>query len=147
MTTEVEKARAVLDDLYREHGEITPALVVEAARPADSPIHGQFEWDDAKAAARHRHDQARRLIRKVRITYAQDEEGRDVSVRAFVSVPRRGDDQHGRAYRPTEEVLQDPIARALLLREFQRDWLAFRARYEHLAEFWDLVRPDSEQAG
>lgn len=139
-------AREVLTSLVEEYGELTPELVVDAARPADSPIHSQFEWDDSIAAEAHRRDQARRLIRKVKIVYGTDPEGRDKTVRAFVST--RGPGDRKPAYRPTEEVLQDPIARALLLREFERDWKQFRARYEHLAEFWDVIRPDGEaQAG
>jgi hypothetical protein len=136
------QAREVLDHLLEEYGELTPAMVVEAARPEDSPIHGHFEWDDDVAAEAHRRDQARRLIRKVKVVYGVDEEGREKTVRAFVSA--RQEPKGPRAYRPTEEVLQNPIARQLLLREFERDWLQFRARYEHLAEFWQVIRPDGE---
>jgi hypothetical protein len=137
--------REVLEDLIEEYGELTPELVVEVARPADSPIHSHFEWDDSIAAELHRRGQARQLIRKVKVVYATDPEGRDRTQRAFVSVRPAGSPK--RVYQRTEEVLQDPIARQLLLREFERDWLRFKARYEHLQEFWNLIRPDSEQAG
>lgn len=143
--TSTEVVQEVLEGLLEEHGEITPELVVDAARPADSPIHSQFEWDDSVAAEAHRRGQARKLIRKVRVVYGVDPEGRDKSVRAFVSV--RQPDTPRPSYRPTEEVLQDPISRALLLREFQRDWLRFKARWEHVQEFWDVIRPDKEETG
>ena len=48
-------------------GRLTPELVVEAARDPASPLHSHFEWDDPKAAAAHRLDQARTLIRSVKI--------------------------------------------------------------------------------
>lgn len=41
----------------------SPSDVVEAARNARSPIHGRFEWDDAKAAHQHRLKQARQILR------------------------------------------------------------------------------------
>lgn len=51
----------------RNGGRLTPELVVEAARDPASPLHSHFEWDDPKAAAAHRLDQARTLIRSVKI--------------------------------------------------------------------------------
>lgn len=48
-------------------GKLTPADVVDAARPEDAPLHPVFEWDDAEAAEAHRRWQARLLIRSVRI--------------------------------------------------------------------------------
>jgi len=49
-------------------GILTPEAVVEDARDPDSPLHGEFNWDDASAAHQHRLDQARALIRSVRVT-------------------------------------------------------------------------------
>ena len=40
--------------LATEHGELTNKIVVDAARSPDSPLHGLFEWDNAKAAAAYR---------------------------------------------------------------------------------------------
>jgi hypothetical protein len=48
-------------------GRLTPEAVVEDARDSRSPLHSQFEWDDAKAAHHHRLDRARELIRSVRV--------------------------------------------------------------------------------
>jgi hypothetical protein len=44
-----------LERLAAEHGdELTEEIVVEAARSPDSYLHSLFEWDDAKAARKHR---------------------------------------------------------------------------------------------
>jgi hypothetical protein len=43
-----------LERLAAEHGELTEQLIVDAARSPDSLLHSLFEWDDAKAAAKHR---------------------------------------------------------------------------------------------
>jgi hypothetical protein len=45
-------------------GRLTPEEVVEHARDPDCPGHGFFEWDDSKAAHKHRLDQARELLAK-----------------------------------------------------------------------------------
>lgn len=45
-------------------GRLTPEQVVEQARDPESPGHGFFEWDDDKAAHKHRIEQARELLAK-----------------------------------------------------------------------------------
>jgi hypothetical protein len=47
-------------------GVLTPELVVKAAENPLSPLHGAFEWDDAKLAHQHRLFIARKLIAQVR---------------------------------------------------------------------------------
>lgn len=42
----------------RGGGVISPAAVVEDARPKDSPLHPAFEWCDAAAAKRYREEGA-----------------------------------------------------------------------------------------
>ena len=56
-----------LERISKEHGEVTPPLVVDEARPEESPIHDVFEWDDYVAAEHHREHQARQLIRSIQV--------------------------------------------------------------------------------
>lgn len=56
-----------LEVLYRQHGGLTPSLVVEDARDPESPLHSHFEWEDSVAAERYRHTQARRLLASVEV--------------------------------------------------------------------------------
>lgn len=46
---------------------LTPETVVEAARDPRSPLHSQFEWDDGAAGEAYRLQQARALIKRVRV--------------------------------------------------------------------------------
>lgn len=62
-----EEAIAELKALEDRRGRLTPQQVVETAEPDNSPLHGFFEWDDAKAGAAYRIEQARELIRRVKI--------------------------------------------------------------------------------
>jgi hypothetical protein len=65
------EAKQSVDDrireLYKDHGRITPDIVIEDARNPDSPLHDQFEWNVEAAAMEAWRDTARRLIRSVRI--------------------------------------------------------------------------------
>ena len=69
---------------HRNDGDLTPAQIVEDARPPESLLHPCFEWDDTKAADSYRLSQAGYLVRAIVTPYGEDEE-EDV-VRAFVSI-------------------------------------------------------------
>ena len=70
-------------------GRITAPAVLDAARPASSPIHDCFDWYDSEAAEKWRLEQARELIRRVKIELVYQE----VSVRTvkYVADPARSD--------------------------------------------------------
>lgn len=128
-----------LQAIYDGRGELTPALVVDEARPEDHPLHNRFEWDDAKAGEAWRREQAAQLIRSVKIIYAKTRKG-PKDVRAYTAV--RGEQSHQANYMPTEEALADDFTRQLILRDMKREWQAFKRRYEHMAEFAELILSD-----
>lgn len=132
-----------LQAVHDEHGELTPALVVNAARAKTHPLHDRFTWDNRAAGEQWRRHQAAELIRSVRLTYreaTEDEKAR--SVRAFHAV--RG--PAGHAYQPAEAVAADPFTRQLVLADMEREWKALRRRYEAFSEFVQMVRADVEEA-
>jgi hypothetical protein len=73
MTPVLASAREVveqeLDRLTRlGGGTLPPVDVVNSARSPKSPLHRYFEWNDAIAGEAYRLDQARMLIRSVRVS-------------------------------------------------------------------------------
>lgn len=64
-----EEIATALQELQDDQGRLTPAIVVEAARNPESPLHSEFIWDDAKAAERQRLDKARALLR-IKVNYS-----------------------------------------------------------------------------
>ena len=61
-----EQVKAILSQLEAAGTLTADTLVAIAADPA-SPLHAHFEWDDAVAAHRHRQEQARVLIRSIKM--------------------------------------------------------------------------------
>lgn len=61
------EVRARLAMLENEHGQITPAMVVEDAKQKDSPLHGLFDWNVKSAAMKYWIHQARTIIHSVRL--------------------------------------------------------------------------------
>jgi hypothetical protein len=131
--------RDQLQKVYDEHGMLTPKLVVDLARDPDHELHSRFEWDDSVAAEKYRQEQARDLIRKVRVVYREgDEKNPPQTIRAYHSVP----DGDGYAYRSTDEVVHDPLLTKMLLAQMERDWKDLHRRWAHMGEFIEMVRKD-----
>lgn len=127
----LEKITATAD------GKLTPHAVVEAARNQRHPLHKFFEWDDAVAAEAYRVDQAREIIRIVRVEDADAEDG---NVRAFLSIS----DRSGTSYRRVGDVKSSVELQAIILRQAERDLEAFERRYRELKDVCDVVRTARE---
>lgn len=116
----------------KDKRQVTPAQVVEAARPRKSPLHPAFEWDDSVAAERYRQDQARYMLRSL-VTLVEPTPGEPVEVRAFVTFEAK----EAPGYMPVTVVMADGKLRRLVverawaeLREWQRRYRA----YDELAD-------------
>jgi len=117
MSTSVWKGRKTIVEkeltrIYERDGVITPTAVIEEATDPDSPLHDYFDWDNESAAYKWRIDQARRLIREVRID--NGEEGKaDISPPVFVHVGTAG------GYLPTAVVVKNEMLLSSAIRELK----------------------------
>lgn len=134
--------REHLQDLYDKNHQLTPELVVKTAKPKTHPLHAHFEWDDAAAGDAWRRHQAAEMIRSVRIVYQEDDDTMK-SVRAYHAVRTpSGDSVYSRA----EDIAGDPLVRAMVLRDMEREWKAMKRRYGNFQEFLDLITAEVEAA-
>lgn len=115
-------------------GELVPEQIVNAARPADSPLHPAFEWDDGIAAERYRKHQARDLIGAL-VTVIPEQKVSSEPIRAFVSVRREGE---GNSYVPIRTAMTDPQLRDQILARAMRELVAWRDRHKELNELAHL---------
>lgn len=112
-----------LIDLYQQHGQLTPELVVADARSKDSPLHDLFEWDVQKASELHWHDTARALIRNVRVTVVHEE--RVLAAPYFVRNPSLPNAQQG--YVSVQRLRSNAdLARQAVMAECDRAIAAFK---------------------
>ena len=65
-------------------GAAKPKQIVDLARPANSPLHSMFEWDDDAAAEKYRLAQARNHLNHLEIVVTI--KGKPEGTRAFHSV-------------------------------------------------------------
>jgi len=128
----------VIESIEKEEGEVTAAALVEVARPDDSPMHPAFEWEDKVAAESYRRDQARHLIRSVRVLKGSEVE----QTPAFVRVKLTGDGEQRSVYIRTARAMSDEELRGQVLLEALTQLKAFRRRYEGLAALkplWEVM--------
>jgi hypothetical protein len=115
-------------------GRITPDAVVRDAKDIKSPLHDQFTWDDAEAAQQWRLEQARQLIRSVRVEIQT--QTRTVSTVRYVRDPSAGEQQ---GYVEVSKLRTErDLARDALKHEL-RVALAWADRAHKLAEVLDLA--------
>lgn len=114
MLDEVKQALTALETANK--GLLRPEDVVEAARPRDSVLHPLFTWNNAAAAEQHRLNEARALIRMVRVEMVVNRV--IIEVPYYVRDPTLGKTQ---GYRSLGRLRNDEdIARETVLAEFQR---------------------------
>ena len=126
-------------------GALTPEAVKEAARPKDHPLHSViFDKPVKEAAEAYYTARAHQVIRIARIRFPTIDPQDRRTIRAFQAVRSSEGDTPQYVYEPTEEVVLDPVAMEMLLREMERDWRQLKTRYEHLEEFRAMVARELE---
>jgi hypothetical protein len=84
-------------------GTPTASEILEAATPADAPLHPAFEWDDSEAAHQYRLNQAREIPRCLQVEITPAAGAGEVRVMpAFVNLPPAGGSR-------SEGVYVDPL--------------------------------------
>ena len=120
----VEQVLYALADVH--DGRLTPAIVVAAAVDPASPLHDKFTWDDSKAAIKHRENEARALIRTVRVEFRT--ETFTFTAPAFVREPGLG---RAPGYISTGKLKSDEdAAREAVVQEFARASAALKRAQE-----------------
>lgn len=131
--------RSALEELAnRNGGTLQPAVLVEEATNEASPLHAYFEWDDSEAGKLYREDQARSLIRSIKIEIKASE---PISVRAFVSLP--ADRESGAGYRMFKDVIDNEFLRRQLGEEINQKIMQWQKKAEIYGMVCDFSQMNS----
>jgi hypothetical protein len=132
-------ANAVLDAIYERDGAITPEAIVDAARPKTAVLHPLIEWDRTKAALQFQLGQARDIRAAIKTVYVRliDETPKDpLIVQTWIAHPV----EDAPRFVPTVSVLEDPEARARLVRVALREAESWKDRHRMLHELADIFQ-------
>lgn len=98
-------------------------------------MHGMFIWDDTIAANAYREQQARSLIRRVRVVMVNYRDETESPVSVFINVKKQDDDGVVRPrYVHVNKVLRDEDLRQQMLENARRELATFRNKYAVLSE-------------
>jgi len=114
----------------RSGGDLTPRMVVDAARPENAMLHPYFEWNNRAAAEKYRLAQAGHLIRCIVIVEGEGEDAE--TTRAFHYVRRSGESQ--KVYVHMREVFDEDELKAQVLEDARRELIGWKTRYAQYRE-------------
>lgn len=77
-------AGEVMEKIEQRDGKLTKEAFLEESRPAGSPTHELFEWDDGIAAEKFRLEQARHTINDIQVKIIRNDS--EMKTPAFVKV-------------------------------------------------------------
>ena len=133
-SVKAQVAGEVMQRLESE-GRLTPANLVDEARPEDSPMHKAFEWDDHKAAENYRRQQATQMIRAIVVCEADVVEGgnKALKVKIFNQAERGG------VYESLRTILLDEEKSESLMDKAKAELRSFRIKYSQLERLSRLM--------
>ena len=117
-------------------GLLKPQSLVRFARDKETALHRFFEWDDSKAAAKYRIDQARSVIQ----VWVEVNHDGDPPSRVLVSLST--DQPGGGGYREMRKVLNSREMTATLFADAVTDLARWRDRYFALARMAKFKKLD-----
>lgn len=103
---------------------LTAKSLLDANRPKEAPLHGEFEWDDSKAAEQYREQQARHIINCLCV---KPERSDQEPVRAFFTISQP-------SYESISVILQSAEKHSSLLDLALKELNAFKAKYNTLTQ-------------
>lgn len=117
-----------------EAGQLTAKALLDANRPLDAPLHGEFDWNDTTAAEAWREHQARRIINSLVIVSDKSE-----PVRGFFKIERTES-----TYQSISTILRSESATEKLLDTALKELEAFKRKYITLQQLCGVFRAIDE---
>lgn len=143
-------AEAIREAYDLEDGQRLAEHVLAKAEAGDPRLRGYFEWDDDKAGAAYRLQQAGALVRRVKVTVIREPELPPVQVRAYVA--RRELTSEAENIEPGGFVAIEAVAgrtayEASVQDSIRRDLLRLQRKYDNTATLFELAAEVFGEAG
>lgn len=136
-----------LEQLERENGKVDKKSFLEASRPADSPTHALFEWDNDKAAEKYRLVQSGKYIADIKVTIIRKEsEKKTLNVKVSDIYEGRGflnggnSRTSGVSYNSAVAVLSDEEKQKNVLRHAKEELFIFQRKYNKFEELSGVMK-------
>lgn len=114
------------------NGKLAARAIWTRHRDASAPLHACFTWNNKAAADLHRDEEARNLIRSIKIVVEEVDPGYDagapLELQPYLSL------SPGTDYHDVRDVMEDPGLKSQLLAKALREAEAWMLRYQNLKE-------------
>lgn len=124
--------------IEQKYGAIKPGDVVREAEQKGSSLHDYFTWDDKVAGQKYREDEARQIIRSIRIIKPEIKLSDQPVVRAIFSVDPHDKETsfQGTSYINFGRVMARKEYRDQVLATAHNELIEWERRYRHLLDFF-----------
>lgn len=125
----------VIEALAESGGAVTARDVLDAARSTNSPLHPYFEWDDKRAADLHRLQEAKNMLRAIKIKFTDGHQTYAARafpverITTFVTGPRQ--------FRSFKVLHGESAFAAEMMQMAISDLRAWRSKYQPYEPIWD----------
>lgn len=140
----MKKVEKVVQNIYDRDGEVRASVLVDEARPEDSPAHPAFEWRDDVAAEEYRLYQARHLIRRVTVIH-EEKPTQLMHVPVVVADAGEHEGKEG-SYKPAEVIVTAPDDFELALNAAVQRLKAARAAVDDLQRAASKLEHNSDRS-
>lgn len=138
--SQIKVVGSELDAITAAHGYIKPDLVLKQAEPPGAPLHDFFTWDNGIAGDKWRQEEARHLIRSIRIIRTDIPISEQPIVRKYLSVSASDTESRfdGSAYLSSDEVAASADYRQQTLNAAMAELRRWQGRHDGLREFFGI---------
>jgi len=127
-----------INEIKKKRKGITPQTLVKEASKNKSPLHNCFEWNDSKAAAEYRKDQARYILRMLVVEIASSTKEEPKHVRVYVS-PVELEQESNTGYKAIGRVRSNEDLDLAYRRQLLKELQALKEKIQNYAEFAEVV--------
>ena len=128
-----------IEELDREHGHVTPEILLDDSRPEGALLHPLYEWDNETAAEKYRLSQSRKILGELVVVQVKNEKSSDIEplpVRAFVSIVKQNESG---VFRPITVAMSKEETRAQVLANAKAELDQIARKYNGILNFAELL--------
>lgn len=136
------EAFGVFESLRKSEG-LSPRSLVEASRPDGTVFHGEFEWNDEKAAEEYRINQASHIIRSFVIVHEapktdEKAEPQTIEVRAYLPTHNKEEESRG-TYESLDVIVRDDNMRMRMMKDCLSEIKWVQSKYRKLQDIVEML--------
>lgn len=125
-----------IEELEKQHGSVTPQILLDDSRPKEAVLHPCYEWDDSVAAEKYRLYQSKKIVGNIVTVTVSEEKQAQEPIRAYVSINNRNEQG---VYVSSIKALSDEDTREVVLENARSELRAFIKKYKGLVNVVELL--------